>query len=138
MEKIKLAIGIIIAAAVIVTAAMWFLLSGRESLGDLLIPTVAVLLAIISMKFVWDRAKSIRAGLPAEDELSKRAAQKAGYYAFIVSIWSAVATMFVGSYLEEELGILLEPRHYAAIPLLVSSLIFVLLALYFRDRGKVE
>ena len=138
MEKIKVVIGIIVAAAVVVTAAMWFLLSGKESLGDLLIPTVAVILAITSMKFVWDRAKSVKAGLPAEDEFSKKAMHKAGYYAFLVGIWTSVIMMFLGSLLEEDFSTLLEPRHYAAAAVLVPGIVFIGLALYFRDRGKVE
>ena len=72
MEKIKVVIGIIVAAAVIVTAAMWFLLSGKESLGDLLIPTIAVILAITSMKFVWDRAKASRQACQQRMNLAKR------------------------------------------------------------------
>jgi len=138
LEKIKVVIGIIVAAAVVVTAAMWFLLSGKESLGDLLIPTVAVILAITSMKFVWDRAKSVKAGLPAEDEFSKKAMHKAGYYAFLVGIWTSVIMMFLGSLLEEDFSTLLEPRHYAAAAVLVPGIVFIGLALYFRDRGKVE
>ena len=134
----KLVIGVIVGAAVVVTAAMWFLLAGKESLGDMLIPTVAVILAITSMKFVWDRAKSIKEGLPAEDELSKRAMHKAGYYAFLVGIWTSVGMMFLGSLLEEEFSVLLEPHHYAAAAVLIPGLVFILLALFFRDRGKVE
>ncbi len=138
MDKFKVLIGAIVAAAVLVTAAMWILLSGKESLADLLIPTIAVLLAVISMKFVWDRAKSIKAGLPAEDELSKRAAQKAGYYAFIAGIWTAVGTMFASAFVEREYGIVLQAHHYTAPVVLVPGIVFVLLALYFRDRGRVE
>ncbi len=138
MDKFKVLMGAIIAAAVIVTAAMWFLLSGKESLGELLIPTVAVVLALISMKFVWDRAKSIKAGLPAEDEMSKRAAHKAGYYAFLVGIWTAVGMMFASAFVEGEYGIVLQAHHYAAAVVLVPGIVFVLLALYFRDKGRVE
>jgi hypothetical protein len=138
LEKIKLAIGIMVGAAVVVTAAMWFLLSSKESLTDLLIPTVAVILAITSMKFVWDRAKSIKAGLPAEDEFSKKAMHKAGYYAFLVGIWTSVAMMFLGSLLEEDFNTLLEPRHYAAAAVLIPGIVFIALALCFRDSGKVD
>ena len=138
MEKLKILVGIIVAAAVIVTAAMWFLLSGKETLWDLMIPTVAVILAIVSMKFVWNRAKSIKAGLPYEDELSKRAVHRAGYYAFLVGIWAAVGMMWLSVFLEEELGIVMQAHHYTAAAVLLPGMTFILLALYFRDKGKVE
>jgi hypothetical protein len=138
LEKIKLVIGIIVTAAVVVTVGMWFFLSARESLVELLIPIIAIILAITSMKLVWDRAKSMKAGLPAEDELSKRAMHKAGYYAFLVGIWASVIMMYIGSALEEDFNTMLEPHHYAAAAVLVPGLAFILLALYFRGRGKVE
>lgn len=52
---------------------------------------VSLLLGIFAVKFVRDREESVRKGIPLEDERSERIKQKAGYYAFLVSLYLLIA-----------------------------------------------
>ena len=78
--------------------------------------------------FLW-RLKDVRKGLPVKDELSQRVERKAGYYAFLVAIWTAVGA----GWFSEPLG--LAPGQATGIVVLVSGVVFIGLYLLFSKRG---
>jgi len=77
-----------------------------------------------------DRIRSVRAGLPIKDEMSKRFEHKAGYYAFLASIYIALGlTFFVEGLTASQL---------AGAIVLLSSIIFMGLNIYYSRKGSVE
>jgi hypothetical protein len=84
---------------------------------------------------IWDRIKNMRAGLPQEDERSKRISYKAGYYGFIAAIWSAVGSNLLTEIIYDEE---LRGGLVTASVVLVSGLVFVIAYLYLMMKGDVE
>jgi hypothetical protein len=82
---------------------------------------------------LWDRIKNIRKGLPAKDERIKLTEYKAGHYAFIAAIMSAVFGPIVIEILfDYEL-----PGHLVtAVVVLVSGFVFAASYLYMYWKGN--
>ncbi len=137
-DKFKVFLGLMIAAAVIATTLLW--LANAEfnliSLASFGIITVIVGLAAW---ILWRRATSIKSGLPAEDELSKKIMHKAGYYAFLASIY---IVLFVGIF-EDLIAKLfglsaLEVHHATGTIILLSAISFMVAYFYLSRKGNVE
>ena len=91
-EKMTIMVGAGIAVLVIFTFAFYLIAKETIELFDITSVLIVIILVITSIYLIWDRAKNLRAGLPAQDERLKLAGYKAGYYGFIAAIWSAVGS----------------------------------------------
>ena len=93
---------------------------------------VIAIIVVSSTYVIWDRAKNLKAGLPAQDERLKLAGYKAGYYGFIAAIWSAVGSNISSIiFFDQELrgGLV------TAAVVLVSGIVFMVSYLYFSRKG---
>ena len=134
MKDIKgILIGIVIAAAVIVTLAFYVLNAGDIDLNEILLVGVALILVVFALYLLWDRIKNIKKGLPAKDERSKLTSYKAGYYGFIAAIWSAV---FGPLFFEILFDYELPGSRVSAVVVIVSALVFFASYLYMYWKGK--
>ena len=80
-----------------------------------------------------DYLKNIRKGLPVKDERLKLTEYKAGFYAFIAAIWSAVfAPLFFEIFFDYELP----GSRVTAVVVLVSAFVFIASYLYMYWKGK--
>ena len=106
-----------------------------------LVASVAIAMAIglVAVVAATEKARSMKSGLPLEDELSRKATWKAGYYAFMVGLWLAIGIM-LSNIIAVELFRLpeVEFRHAFEAIIVVPGLVFVVLALRFKKKGKVE
>jgi hypothetical protein len=85
------------------------------------------------MYIVWDRLKNVQKGLPAKDERLTNISYKAGYYAFIAAIWSAVFSPLLADFiLKRELN----GGDVTAIVVLISGFVFVVSYLYLYRKGN--
>ncbi|UCF09158.1 MAG: DUF2178 domain-containing protein [Thermoplasmata archaeon] len=134
-DKIKIVAGIGVVVAVAATLIIYMLATGGQDPSAYLLITIPIVIVLSASYILWDRVKSMRAGLPQEDERSKKVNYKAGYYGFIAAIWSAVGsnTISVMLYDEDLRGGLV-----TASVVLVSGLTFVIAYLYFQYKGDVE
>ena len=134
MKDIKeILIGIVVAAAVIVTLAFYVLNAGNIDLNVILLVGVALILVVFALYMLWDRIKNIKKGLPAKDERSKLTSYKAGYYGFIAAIWSAVlGPLFFEIVFDYELP----GSRVSAVVVIVSALVFFASYLYMYWKGK--
>jgi arginine exporter protein ArgO len=123
-EKIAVAFSVLLLAVVLLSLAVYFL-SGPAADIPVLIPVVALLVVAGAGFMVWRRVKAAKAGLKFKDEMERKISYKAGYYAFIATIYFCLAL----SWLIEEfpsMGITgFEPRHGPTLVLLFSGLVFV-------------
>ena len=134
MKDIKeILIGIVIAAAVIVTLAFYVLNAGNIDLNVILLIGVALILVVFALYMLWDRIKNIKKGLPTKDERSKLTSYKAGYYGFIAAIWSAV---FGPLFFEIVFDYELPGSRVSAVVVIVSALVFFASYLYMYWKGK--
>ena len=109
--------------------------TGGQDPSAYLLVIIPIVLILSASYIIWDRIKNMRAGLPHEDERSKRINYKAGYYGFIAAIWSALGsnTISVIMYDKDLRGGLV-----VASVVLVSGLVFVIAYLYLMMKGDVE
>jgi hypothetical protein len=132
-QKIVIMLGIGITTLVVVTLAYYILADPSIELFDLISIPIILIIVLTSSYIIYDRAKNIKKGLPAQDERLKLAGYKAGYYGFIAAIWSAVGSN-MGSIIliDQELrgGLV------TAAVVLVSGIVFMTSYFYFSRKGE--
>ncbi|MBN2014755.1 MAG: hypothetical protein JW778_06205 [Candidatus Altiarchaeota archaeon] len=125
-EKTRLIIGAAVIVAVVGTLALYSVSDESIDLMELVgIVLVPMLLVFGAFFFLWRRAKSIRSGLPTEDEYSKKISYKAGYYSYLVSLYVALAGMFFE----------LEGHELGAAVIIIPAMVFMGSYLYLERRG---
>ena len=129
-DKMGIILGVVISLAVIASALVWVLSTGFD-FGSLIGSGIIIIIAGLATFVIIGRARSFKRGLPAQDELSKRTMHKAGYYAWIVTIYLALAA----SYFSDEFGII--GRHVGYIILMGSALLFFVFYFWIGRKGDV-
>jgi len=107
--------------------------TGEIKVNEIIMVGIVLVLVGLAMYIIWDRIKNVQKGLPAKDERSTNIAYKAGYYAFIAAIWSAV---FTPIFFDISSGYELTGGDVTAIVVLVSGFVFVLSYLYLYRKGN--
>ena len=107
---------------------------------ETILPVASAFAAIVgALMIVWDRIKSMRAGLPVEDERARKLHWKAGAYTYYVTIWLALGTIWYNIIFAERLGLSeLTAEQVVAVIVLVSAAFWFMFQLYFRRKGDVE
>ena len=138
-DKFGVVIGAGVAAAVIVGIVFYVLATSSFELSELLMVIIPIILVIGAIFVLWDRIKSIRAGLPTEDERAKKLHWKAGAYTYYVTIWIALGTMWYNILVAEKLGLSeLDAGQVVATTLLLSAVFYFVFNFYFMGKGDVE
>ncbi len=129
-DKTALFIGVIVLLVVISTAGLYVFSAGFEP-GSISVAVIMLIIAGLAAFVLVGRARSIRRGLPAQDEFTKRTMQRAGYYTWLVTIYLTLAV----SYLSDEYGII--GRHVGYSIIIGSSIMFFVFYLWFNRKGDV-
>ncbi len=139
-QKMKNVLGLVLGVTVIGTLLAYFLsVESIDLAGIVFIGIVPLLLVLGATYLIWNRVKAVKAGLPAEDELSKKAVVKAGYYGFFAAIYGALGVMFYNSFTEHELlWPVLDADRTAEAIILISAIVFMASALWMTFRGEVQ
>jgi len=132
-QKLVILMGIGITALVVGTFAYYILANPTIELFDLISIPIILIIILTSSYIIYDRAKNIKKGLPAQDERLKIAGYKAGYYGFIAAIWSAVGSNMLSIILFEEE---LRGGLVTAAVVLISGITFMLAYYYFSRKGE--
>lgn len=136
-KRLNLFIRVFIAAFVISAGSLFF--SWRED-SVWLVSCVAIGMAVAMVAIVAasEKVVSMKTGLPLEDEFSRRATWKAGYYAFIIGLWLAIGIMFANLFAVEFLKLPeIEFRYAFEALIVVPALSFLVLAKWFRNKGNL-
>jgi DMSO/TMAO reductase YedYZ heme-binding membrane subunit len=133
-DKIEIALGLVVAILVVMSFAAYVTFSwGIIGYAELGIVAIAVILLGFSAYILWDRARNISKGLPADDERMRNISYKAGYYGFIAAIWTAVGASPVADIF---FGHELEGSHVTAVVVIVSGFVFAISYLYLARKGN--
>jgi predicted transporter len=131
--KKEIVVGIVVAVMVLLTLFFYLTSTGEIDLDKILLVGICLVLVILAMYIIWDRIKNVQKGLPAKDERLININYKAGYYAFIASIWSALfAPLLFDVFSKNELT----GGDVTAIVILTSGFVFVVSYLYLYQKGK--
>jgi len=134
-DKIKIAAGIGVVVAVVVTLILYMIaIDGQDPSAYLLI-IIPVIIVLSASYMIWDRIRNMRAGLPQKDERLKKVEYKAAYYGFIAAIWSAVGSNLLSEIIYDEE---LRGGLVAASVVMVSGLVFIIAYLVLMMKGDVE
>jgi energy-converting hydrogenase Eha subunit A len=139
--KNKMRIIIIIGIAALVIGGIIFFLRGPSSLmlSDMVMVIIPIILLIGVVTALWDRIKSMRAGLPLEDERAKKLQWKAGAYTYYATIYIALGTMWYNIIFAEMLGYPeLTVEQVVAAIIIISAVFWFAFRFYFTRKGDVE
>jgi len=134
-DKIGIVVGIGIAAMVLATLSLYVISAGNIELNEITLIGMVLILVAFAMYILWDRIKNVKKGLPAKDERLILTNYKAGYYAFIAAIWSAV---FGPLFFEILFDYKLPGSRVTAVVVLVSGFVFVTSYLYLSKKGDAK
>ena len=132
-DKIGIVLGIVIAAAVLVTLSLYVLNAGNVELKEISLIGIVLIVVALAIYVLWDKIKNIRKGLPAKDERLILTNYKAGLYGFIAAIMSATFGPII---IEILFDYELPGSRVTAVVVLVSGFVFVASYLYMYWKGK--
>jgi multisubunit Na+/H+ antiporter MnhB subunit len=131
--KKEIIVATVLVAMVLLTLFFYLMGTGEIEFNQILLVGIVVILVVLAMYIIWDRIKNVQKGLPAKDERLININYKAGYYAFIAAIWSAV---FTPLFFDVSSGYELKGGDVTAIVVLVSGFVFVVSYLYLYRKGN--
>jgi len=134
-DKIGIVLGIGIAAMVLVTLTLYIISAGNFELNEIIPIGIVLIVVALAIYVLWDRIKNVKKGLPAQDERLKLTNYKAGFYAFIAAIWSAVFGPLV---IEILFDYELPGSRVTAVVVLVSGFVFIASYLYLSRKGDAK
>jgi len=139
-DRIGIVAGLIVTALVLATLVLWVTNMGSINLLESImsIPIILLLLVIIATWVLVDRIRNMRAGLPAKDEMTVKLAHKAGYYAYLASIYIALAFMWYSNSLEESGGVGLDAGQVGGGIVVLSTIVFMGSYFYLSHKGAAE
>jgi len=130
--------GFVVSALVLATLVLWVTNMGRINLFESLNILIILFLVISATWLLVDRTRNMRAGLPAKDEMTVKLMHKAGYYAYLASIYIALALMWYSDSLEESGGAGLNAGQVGGAIILLSAIVLMGSYFYLSHKGAAE
>jgi MFS family permease len=137
-KQLNLFIRIFVLALLMASVPLFFSLPGN-SVWLIASVAIAMAIALVALVAASERATAMKTGLPLEDELSRKATWKAGYYAFIIGLWLAIGIMaanLVGGELFKLPDI--NFRYAFEAMIVLPALAFIVLAMWFKKKGNID
>ena len=132
--KKRTIIGLLAAIMVIAGVGAWLYYGKPESISEAMLPAVTLILVAGALAFLLNNWRNVKSGLPVHDELSRKQAHKAGYYAYLSSIYLSLGLMYL-SYKENPP---LTASQSLGVVILLSGIVFMASALLLAKRGDVN
>lgn len=136
--RFNLFVRVFVLALLIAAASLFFSWSG-SSVWLIVSVAIAMAIGLVAIVAASEKVTSMKTGLPLEDELSRRATWKAGYYAFLTGLWLAIGIMFAGMLATEVFKLPeIEFRYAFEAMIVLPGIVFIVLAMRFKKEGKLE
>lgn len=139
-DKFRVLLGLMVSVLVVFSIGAWSSFSSMESIisGESLNMIAAFILAGAAIYYVWDRKRDVDAGMPFEDEFSKKTMYKAGYYAYFASMYSGLAISMFDDSVARLIGVpMLEAHTAVGMTILVSAMVFFGVVFKQKIKGDV-
>ena len=137
-DKYGLILGIGIAIAALIGVLFFLKNSGELAVIEYIYLLLVLLIVVGTSIILLKKAKDIKVGLPAWDELTEKTTWKAGYYTYLFSVWVAVILLWYNILVPERFGIYeLTVEQVIGILVLLPGVFFIGLALYLNNKGDV-
>jgi len=133
-DKFKLTLLIIILALLTMTTGLWIAHVWKNNpdigVSNTALPIIMFIIIGLMIAFAVKYIKSIRNKMPVEDERSKKANLKAGYYTFLFSVYLLLGLGWFGD------DYFTRPSQATGAAILVMAIVFISL-LFFERKGKL-
>jgi hypothetical protein len=137
-KRLDLFVRIFVLALLMAAFSLFFSMPGG-SLWLITSIAIAMAVALVAIVAASEKVTSMKTGLPLDDELSRKATWKAGYYAFVAGLWLATGIMFANLAMMEFFKLpSLEFRYAFEAMVIVPGLTFVVLAMWFKKKGNMD
>jgi hypothetical protein len=124
---------IVLSVLVIVSVVFWILNDTTEiKSADLLMYGIILLVTVFAIALAISRLKSAKAGLTAEDELSRLIKDKASSRSYYVSLYWWLILMYLSD------KTTLEPHTLIGAGILGMAVLFAGFWVYFNFKGKIN
>ena len=131
--KIKTSLVLILTLAVTITTGVYIKNAWPLNLQELASMGIAIIIVVLGLAGTLSMWNSMRTGQPLKDEMTVKLNHKAGYYAWIATIYIALA---VGWVIDDIPG--MAPRHGSTAVLLLSVLAYFIILGVLKFRGDFE
>jgi hypothetical protein len=136
--KLSIGLGVGVVMLVLMTMAVYMANAGNLDPIEILIFVLVMLIVMGTLVILMNKSRNMKAGLPLEDELAKKVAWKAGYYAYLSSVWVAVGALWYNTLFGEKIGAReLSAEHVVGLVVLLPGAVFIGLSLYFNRKGDI-
>ena len=134
----RIIIGVAVAVMVILGMAAYFMSGIPPTFDEITLNLVLVVVVALAFVVIIKRYKSYKSGMPAEDEMSRKTFQKAGYYAWFFAIYAALVSRFLSEEVAERTGDWSIVGSYMTIAVILgSALFFFVMYFWFSRKGDV-
>ena len=97
---------------------------------------ILAIIVLLGVFFIWRMSKELRSGFPLKDERTQVITGRAATYAFYIGSYFMIALMLMNILSREfRREYLLDAGYALVISVLVQSLTFIALRLYFERKG---
>ena len=134
-NKIKIVLSFLVSALVIL--GLFIYLANATGLSTVDYGGILLILLLVggATAIMLNKTKDVKAGLPMEDELSKKMGWKAGYYTYLTTLWIVVGLIWYDG-LSARWGMPdLSTEELLGAVVLLSGVVFIGLYFYFSRRG---
>jgi hypothetical protein len=122
---------IVVSGLVLLTMIAWWISSGSvlSEMGIVIGISILIIVAIMLLES-RKRIKEAKLNLPSDDELTKVADFKAGYYSYLISVYIWLILYFVKDLLPTR-------THILAIGIILMAVVFLVARMIFRRRSRI-
>ena len=134
----RIVIGVSVAVLVILGMAVYLVSGIPPTMDEIMLTLILLVVVALAFMVIIKKYRSYKSGLPAEDEMSKKNFQKAGYYAWMFAIYAALVSRFIGEEVAERTGDWSIVGTYMTLAVILgSALFFFVTYLYLSRKGDV-
>ena len=131
--KLKIILVAALILGVTITMGLYLKSAWPPNGAELMSTGIALVVVLVGIGVVASMLHSVKTSQPLEDEMTKRLAHKAGYYAWMATIYIALA---VGWFIDDVPDMM--PRHGATATMLLSVVTYFIILGVLKIRGNTE
>ena len=137
-DRNKIVTGLAAVVMVVMGIGVYFSSGGPPTLHEMMLTLVVLVVVALALVMFWKRFRAYKTGLPAEDEMSRKIFQKAGYYSWMFAIYAALFSRFAGEAVAERTGDWSIVGTYMTVAVILgSALFFFVMYFWFSRKGNV-
>jgi|GEM_PF-3261455 len=133
----RIIMSVAVAAMVILGMAVYLVSGMPPTFDEIMLSLIVVVVVGLAFVVIIKKYRSYKSGLPAEDEMSRKTFQKAGYYSWLFAIYAALISRFLAEEVAERTGDWSIVGSYMTIGVILGSALFFFITYFYLGRKGV-